>query len=400
MLPMLLIKNANLFGTIVDCLIENGIYTVIAPNLTAPPGIPVYDAEENYIVPPFYNGHTHSPMNLLRGYADDLELFTWLSEHIWPKEATLTSDDIRQGALLSTQEMVHTGTVFFNDMYWQSEEGLYAAYKSGMRAIIGLFIIEEAPGKINPKCLASIERTKEAYAALPEEARSRIRLSYAPHAIYTVSGETLTKIAEQAKAEDAFIHIHASETKAEFDNCLRDHGCTPIAWLDKCGILSPKTILAHCVHLTDDDMALIASSKSIISHQPVSNYKLCSGQFDYKNAVEKHHCPFVIGTDGCASNNSLSFFDEMKLAALNAKIASGDPTAGKAEDIFYAATEGAAKAFGINGGKIEVGKVGDALILDRNAPQLTPCHNLISNIVYSADTSVVKATICQGRILG
>ncbi len=394
----LLIKNVNLTGNIVDCLIRNGIYTEISAGIKTEENIPVYDAGGDYIIPAFYNCHTHSPMNLLRGYADDTELFKWLSEHIWPAEAKLTSEQIRQGASDSAKEMLASGTAFYNDMYWKSEEGLYAAAASGMRAVIGLFIIEDRNGKIDPRCTESVERTKEAYAALPDEAKARIRLSYAPHAIYTVSGETLSQIAMQAKTDDTFIHIHAAETKGEFDDCIKAHGMTPVAWLDKCGVLTEKTVLAHCVHLTEDDMVLIKERRAIISHQPVSNYKLCSGQFDYKTAVEKHNCRFVIGTDGCASNNNLSVFDEMKLAALNAKIQSGDPTSGKASDIFYAATEGAAKAFGLKGGKIEKGYLGDATLLKRDAIQLNPCHNLISNIVYSADTSAVRSTVINGRV--
>lgn len=395
----LLIKNATLNGDLTSCLIEDGIFTQIAPAIEAPEGAETLDARGDYILPPFYNCHTHSPMNLLRGYADDMELFKWLSEHIWPAEAKLTPADIRRGSAMSADEMIKSGTVFFNDMYWNGEETLAVAAETGLRAVIGTCIIEEKPGVVNPRCIESLEKTKAAYAALPADAKRRIKLSYAPHAIYTVSGETLASIAEKARAEDAFIHVHAAETKGEFDDCLKAHGMTPVAWLDKCGILTRKTLLAHCVHLTDDDMALIAERGAVISHQPCSNYKLCSGQFDYKNAVEKHHCRFTIGTDGCASNNNLSMFDEMKFAALNAKIASGDPACGKAADIFDAATRGGAETFGIDGGRIVLGAVGDAMLIRRDATQVTPCHNLVSNLVYAADTSCVSAVICDGKVL-
>ncbi len=395
----LVIKNANLNGVNVDCLIEDGVYKTIAPGIEISNGYDILDANGNYIVPPFFNCHTHSPMNLLRGIADDLPLFTWLSKHIWPLEAKLTSEDIRNGAMLSASEMIRSGTVFYNDMYWSSEEAIVAADKSGMRAVIGIFIIDEAPGMVNSKCRASEELTLEAYSALSLESKKRIKLSYAPHAVYSVSEKTLLAVAEKARSADAFIHIHASETREEFENCQKEHGMTPIAWIDRCGLLTQKTILAHCVHLTEDDMSLIAERGAIISHQPCSNYKLCSGQFDYHRAVECHKCRFVIGTDGCASNNNLSMFDEMKLAALNAKITSGDPTSGRAEDIFYAATRGGAEAFGIDSGEIMEGMLGDALLIDKDAVQMKPCHNLISNLVYSADTSVVASVVCNGRIL-
>lgn len=395
----LLIKNALLDGKKRDLLIKDGLFCAIEEVIAPLLGVSVFDANGLHVVPPFYNCHTHSPMNLLRGGADDLELMEWLTKHIWPREAKLTAGDIRDGAFLAVREMIRTGTCFFNDMYWRSEEVLKVAADTGIRANIGIFIIEECPGKIDSRCLRQEETILSIYESLSNEAKSRIQISYAPHAIYTVSEKTLTVIAKKAARNGLGIHVHASETKTEFDNCAKANSLTPIELLDRCGILTPKTILAHCVHLTEGDMALIKERGAIISHQPVSNYKLCSGQFRYHDAVEVHHCRFVIGTDGAASNNSLSFFDEMKMAALNAKIQSGLPTSGKAEDIFFAATRGGADAFGINGGEISVGKVGDALFIRSDALNNIPCTNLTSNIVYSCDTSSVSSMVVGGRLL-
>lgn len=394
----MIIHDATLDGRRVDCYIRNGIIESITPTevIDEKCGEEVVEAKGDYLVPPFYNCHTHSPMNLLRGYADDLELFTWLKEHIWPFEAKMKAEDIRRGAMLSIEEMIRSGTVFYNDMYWNGEEALYAAAKSGMRAVIGLFLIDTEAGKIHPRCEESCKKTLEVYRSLTEEERSRIRLSYAPHAVYSCSEKTLRKAGEWAMEDGAFIHVHASETETEVSDCLREHGMTPIAWLDYCGLLTPKTILAHCVHLSDGDMRLIAERRAVISHQPCSNYKLCSGQFNYRDVVEKFRCRFVLGTDGCASNNNLSLFEEMKFAALNAKVVSGDPTVASAAEIFWAATRGAAEAFQINGGVIMPGAVGDALLIRRDAPQMVPCHNLVSNLVYSADTSCISAVICAG----
>ena len=395
----LLIKNATLDGARADCLIEDGRYTAIAPNLEPPEGTPVLDAGGDYLVPPFYNAHTHCPMNLFRGLADDIPLKPWLEEHIWPAEKRLTAADIRRGAMLSIDEMVASGTVFLNDMYWHEEEVLEAVAERGLRAVIGPCLIDEAPGTLATWALDMLESARRALAALPAEAARRILFAYAPHAIYTVSEKSLKWVAARAREEDAFIHVHAAETKGEFDDCMAAHGMTPVAWLDACGILGPKTVLAHCVWLTDDDCARIAERGCTITHQPCSNYKLCSGRFDYPAAVERHRCRLAIGTDGCASNNNLSMFDEMKLAALNAKAVSGDPTSGKAVDIFRAATRGGAEAFGLDGGRIAVGALGDALLIRKDAPQMTPCTNLVSNLVYSADCSCVAHVVCDGRVL-
>ena len=174
---------------------------------------------------------------------------------------------------------------------------------------------------------------------------------------------------------------------------------TPVAWLDKCGLLTDRTILAHGVHLADDDIRLIRDRGAVVVHNPCSNYKLCSGQFDFRRVFEEGGCRVALGTDGCASNNSLSFFDEMKLAALNAKIQSGDPECGKATDIWRIATRGGAQAFGLDGGEIAVGRLGDAILLDPSVPAFNPPRNLASALVYAADTSCVDTVICAGRVL-
>lgn len=396
----LLVKNAVLDGEGTDCLIENGVFTAIAPGLEAPVGGEVLDAGGAWIVPPFYNCHTHAPMNLFRGMADDLPLFDWLQNHIWPAEAKLTPADIRRGAEEAVAEMVRTGTVFFNDMYWHSEEILDAAVAAGMRACIGPCIIDGPDGRLKPECMDEVALVKERIAALPERTRRRIRFAYAPHAVYTVSEKSLCAVGEMAAADgESFVHVHVSETAKEVADCKEKYGMSPVALLDRCGLLGRRTVLAHCVHLSQDDMELIAERGATISHQPCSNYKLASGMFDYANAVEKHGCRFTIGTDGSASNNSLSMFGEMKLAALNAKVKSGDPTSGKAEDILKAATAVGAEAFGFDGGRIAVGALGDALLVDPAVPQMKPMRNLASNLVYAADTLCVRAVVCDGKTL-
>lgn len=393
----LLIRNARLDGKTTDALIIDGIFKTIAPSLSAPEGVEVLNAKGKILAPAFYNAHAHSAMTLFRGYADDMELFTWLNKYIWPAEAHLTPDDVYIGTKLAIVEMIRSGTVFFNDMYWDPAATLRAADEMGMRAMVGRMFIEESPGKILDQNIKASKELEKDWRGC--SGKDRIKLTYGPHAIYTVSEITLKKIAEEAKITGDYIHIHAAETKKEVDDCIKANGITPIAVLDRCGILTPKTVLAHCVHLTKEDMKLIRARGSIIAHMPISNYKLCSGALKFKEIYEEIGCRFTIGTDGCASNNNLSMFDEMKLAALSAKLGSGDPSSGAAADILRIATEEGAEAFGIHGGKIAEGYVGDAILLNPELPCMVPESHLDANIVYSADTSCVDTVICDGKIL-
>ncbi len=390
----LLIRQALLDNRPVDVRIENGCLTQIAPRIDAP-GAEVIDGRGKAIVPPFYNAHGHAAMTLFRGFADDIELFPWLQEHVWPAEAMLTPEDVACATRLAIIEMIRGGTVFFNDMYWEPATVAQVADEMGMRAAIGRLFIEERPGHVRPVC----QRKSEELEAIAPGLSNRIQITFAPHAIYTVSGITLRRIADQARDAGQMIHIHAAETVAECDACRREHGLTPIAWLDACGLLGPRTVLAHAVHLTDADIALIRDRRAVIAHMPVSNAKLGSGRFRFEAVVEQAGCRTTLGTDGCASNNNLSMFDEMKHAALSAKLQAGNPVAGHAQTVFDCATRHGAEAFGIEAGVIAEGKRADVLLVDLDHPLMVPCFHLASNLVYSADTAVVDTVICDGRVL-
>lgn len=393
----LLVRNAVLDGQSADILIEDGVFTAIAPHLPTPDGATVVNARGKTAIPGFYNGHTHSAMTLFRSYADDLELFTWLSQHIWPNEAKLSEEDVLAGARLAAVEMIRSGTVFFNDMYWFGRAGLQMAEESGLRAKISKFVIEDRPGHVRDDCVRQNGDLASAYAACG--AKDRVQLTIGPHAVYTVSESSLRAVAEEARATGEWIHVHASETRKEVEDCVAAHGLSPIAWLDRCGLLGPQTLLAHCVHLSPEDIALIRGREAVVVHNPCSNYKLCSGAFAFRDVCENGHCRMSIGTDGCSSNNNLSMFDEMKLAALSAKLQSGDPACAPAKAILDIATRGGAEAFGIHGGAIEKGRAGDLVLLDPDAPFLAPGNNLAADLVYSADTSCVDTVVVAGRVL-
>ncbi len=389
----LLIKGAVHQGECCDILIDgNRIAHMGAISQTADR---ILDARGKAVIPAFYNTHTHAAMTCMRGLADDRELFDWLNNHIWPFEALLTPEDIYLCSRLAVVEMIQTGTVFFNDMYWHAAETLRAVEEFGLRAALGRVIIEATPGVVSHE----IQCANAEFNRVLKTASERIVATYAPHAIYTVSEATLMQIAAQAKAENAYLHIHASETVREVNTCYAQHGMSPIFWLDHCGMLTARTTLAHCVHLSDDDIALIRDRGCLIAHNPVSNLKLASGLFNYERTVEQGRCKVSIGTDGCASNNNVSMLEEMKFAALIAKIQSMHSTCAPADVILRHATRDAAQAFQIDAGEIAVGRLADLVLVDLRNPMMVPCHNLVSNLVYAADSACIDTVICDGKIL-
>ena len=396
----LLLRRVVLDKTVTDVFIEGNRFAAIAPDLHDRPDItsradrPIDAGGTKAITAPFYNAHTHVAMTLLRGYAEDLELDTWLRDHIWPAEARITADDVYAGTRLAILEMIRTGTVFFNDMYWEQPATARAAEEMGVRADIGLLHIDGPNGEANPRSAAS----NEALLAMAAELPDRVRITHAPHAPYTVGRARLEAIAADAAATGRRVHIHVAETAEEVRQSVAAHGKTPVAYLDEIGLVGPASVLAHCVHLTDDDRRVIMERGATIAHNPISNLKLCSGFFDHPRASAAG-CRVALGTDGSASNNNLSMFDEMKAAALLAKSQAGSPLAGRDQVILQTATGGAAAAFDIDAGRIEVGRLADAVLVDLRHPAMVADYSLTTNLVYSADASVVDTVICDGRIL-
>lgn len=276
-----MLKNVVHNGQITDVAIAGKRFEKIAPGQDAA-GYEVIDGKGKLaILPPFYNTHNHAAMTLLRGYADDMELFTWLNDYIWPAESRLDGEDVYAGSCLAILEMIKSGTVFFADMYWFQSQTVRAAIEMGIRSSIGMLFICDSNGELLERNRRGNLELLDQSADYPEE----IMLSCAPHAVYTVSEKVLREVGEIARERDLMIHIHASETRREVEECLAKHNMTPISWLDHLGLLSEKTLLAHCTHLTPEDIALIAGRRSVIAHMPVSNMKLCSGSFDLTAAV-------------------------------------------------------------------------------------------------------------------
>ena len=389
-----LLKNAVLDGAVTDILIEGSKISRIAPAIEMPGAKTIFCGGHLAAVLPFYNTHTHTAMTLLRGYADDLALFTWLNEHIWPAEAQMDAADIYAGTRLGILEMIKSGCCFFNEMYWFPAEAIRAAGEMGVRADIGLVHLA-LPGSTSARSAAQI---REDALALTRELPAGVRIALAPHAIYTVCESALKDVTAVADELDMALHIHCSETLREVEDCRREHNnMTPVEYLDSVGLLREGTLLAHCVHLTDNDRKIIAERKAVISHCPVSNMKLCSGTFDLQAALSAG-CRVTIGTDGASSNNNLSMVEEMKFAALAAKLKSNDPTAGKDEDVFRCATANGAAFAGVNGG-IAPGCDADILLVELDHCRMVGDYNLTANLVYSADSSVMHTLICNGKVI-
>ena len=386
----LIIRNVFLNGSVTDIGICGGKISSIG-DLRGESAAETFEASSRFAATPaFYNTHTHAAMTLLRGFAEDMELFEWLNEHIWPVEASLTPEEIYTGSKLAAIEMIKSGTVYFNDSYWHPRCALRAAEETGMRATIGLLSLKNADESGNIECL-------EKYNQSP--CKDRINIAHAPHAIYTVDEKRLREIADIMNSTGMPVHIHLAETAREFDDCRKEHnGMTPTEYLDCIGLISPKTMLAHCVYLTDRDREIIAERGAYIAHNPVSNLKLCSGMFDFEKA-KAAGCKVTLGTDGTSSNNSLSMLDEMKFAALTAKTVSKSPKTGRVQDIFHCATVAGAEFAGVDAGVIAVGKAADMLLID--LANITTCaaYDTVSDLVYAATPEVINSVICNGRFL-
>lgn len=386
----ILIKNVLLFGKKKNVQIKGNRFSSISAPAFAT-ARKVIDGSGMAILPPFYNTHTHAAMTLLRGFADDMQLHQWLHQYIWPFEEKLTASLIRKGSRIAVREMIKSGTVFFSDMYFDIEETIDIVRKYGMRAAIGVTFVESHSKSQQAEKLEMLKHWVD-------PSGGRITLTVAPHAIYTVGPDLLQQCSRTARDLGLKLHIHVAETRTEVDDCLRDHGTTPVRYLDKLGVLGPEVIAAHAVHIDEEEADILAARGVTIAHCPCSNQKLASGTFPYK-MVRKAGCRITLGTDGASSNNNLDMREEMKFAALIAKGASGDPQTMPAAEAMEIATRNGAEAFGIDAGVIAKGKLADAILIRLDDESMKPLHHLVSNWVYAANSSIIDTVICDGRIL-
>jgi 5-methylthioadenosine/S-adenosylhomocysteine deaminase len=339
--------------------------------------------DRHLLVPGLVNLHCHAAMTLMRGMADDTALMSWLNDHIWPAEAKHVSDEFaHDGSLLAMAEMLRGGITCANDMYFFPEATARAALRAGMRASLGVIAIEF------PSAYASDARgylqkglaTRDAYQGEP-----LLTFCLAPHAPYTTSDETLTRIAALAEELDLPIHTHVHETRAEIEQGVSQHGVRPLERLRRLGIVGPRLIAVHAVHLENHEMDLLAREGANVAHCPSSNLKLASGIAPVA-AMRSRGINVGIGTDGAASNNRLDALTEMRTAALLAKAVSGDASVLNAHEALEMATLAGARALGLDAeiGSIEPGKAADLTAIELSSIETLPCFDPVSQLAYAA----------------
>ncbi len=353
--------------------------------------------QNKVVMPGLINTHTHLAMVLLRGFADDLPLEEWWFENIFPAEAKLTREDIYWGSLLGGLEMIKSGTTCFTDFYFFVDQIAQAITELGLRANIGIPIMDiKAPEFKNPE---------EAFVALPKilsrwKSNKLINFSLAPHMIQTVSLKTYKECKKLAKKHNLLLQTHLTETKQEVKYAINKYKTTPGKLLIKNKILDQPSLAAHCCNLTDQEIRLFAKANASIAHCPISNMKLASGIMPLTKLLTAG-INISLGTDSACSNNNLDLFEEMRTASLIHKQNENNPASAKAQTILDMATINGAKALNMEKqiGSIETNKKADLIVLDFNQPHLVPQYNIVSNLVYSAKGSDVETSIINGKIV-
>ena len=377
-----------------DLLIEGNRISEIKKGLDAPADY-VIDARGRIISPGFVNAHTHSPMGLFRGLADDLPLMDWLEKYIWPREAKLTREITKVGAYLGALEMIKTGTTAFLDMYFFMDAVAEVVLESGLRGYLSYGMIDLGDPDKTEKELKGALETMEFIEGLGSE---RVQFVFGPHAPYTCSLSLLRKVRELADEHGKLITIHVSETQSEIGRIVERYGKSPVELLDDIGFLGRDVIIAHGVWLDSRDIHILARHGVTVAHNPASNMKLASGVMPLEKLL-KAGVNVALATDGSASNNNLDMLEEMKLAALLHKVYNFDPTVADARTVFRMATVNGAKALRLKAGVIKEGYLADLAIINFSRPHLRPINNVISHLVYSANGNDVETTIVDGKIL-
>jgi 5-methylthioadenosine/S-adenosylhomocysteine deaminase len=348
------------------------------------------------LLPGLVNAHTHGAMSLFRGIADDVPLQVWLERHIWPREARFVAPDfVYDGARLAAAEMLRSGITCCNDMYFFPDASARAFLELGMRAMLGLPVLD-FPTPYAADADAYLARGLEIRDALKHE--DRLAFSLSPHAPYTVGDATWQKIVVYARQLDLPIQTHLAETAHEVAASVAEHGRTPLYRLHDLGATGPQFIAIHGVHLAADEIALLAAQGCHVVHCPISNMKLGSGIAPV-SALLAGGVNVALGTDGAASNNRLDLFGEMRIAALLAKVATGDPAMLPAQQALAAATLAGARALGLDRaiGSLVVGKQADIVAVDLSALDALPCYDPVSHLVHAVGRQAVTDVWVAGK---
>jgi 5-methylthioadenosine/S-adenosylhomocysteine deaminase len=386
----LTVTNTRLAGDAVALRCADGLIEAIGPEVRPQPGDETIDAGGAPLLPPLVNGHTHAAMTLFRGSGGDLPLMPWLQEKIWPVEAKLSEEDVYWGTRLACAEMARSGTTRFWDMYWQPRAAAQAVLDAGLKATVGAPLIDLDGNAAGLRETA--QRSLEELAGLGPA----IMPALAPHAIYTVSEDSLRWIGELSRERQVPVQIHLSETEQEVEDCFAAHGARPAAYLDRLGFLSELTVLAHGVWLDEEELELIAARGCTLVANPAANMKLAvGGVFPYP-AAKAAGAAIGLGTDGAGSNDSLDLLADLKLFALSQKHAAADPTAIAAADAWAVATGARAPLLGASA--LNVGAPADFILMRTDAPELA-FGDLTSDLVYAAAGAAVQTTVVDGQVV-
>lgn len=355
----------------------------------------IIEADGQVAMPGFINCHTHASMTLLRGYADDLPLMTWLSEKIWPFEGKMTGEDIYWGAMLACLEMIKSGTTCFGDMYDGMHHVARAVEETGMRAMLSRGMIGITPTA--DKALLDAEELARNWNG---KADGRITVMLGPHAPYTCPPEYLEKVMNLAAKYKLGINIHVAETLTEVADIKKQYGLTPVKHLDHLGLFKFPVLAAHCVHLDDEEMGILAQKAMGIAYNPQSNMKLASGIAPVARLLELG-ATVGIGTDGTASNNNLDMLEELRAGSYLQKVSTMNPEVIPAYRALQMATIDGALCMGLGDrvGLIKEGMRGDVILLDTQEPHMCPQHNLVANIAYAANSSDIRTVVIDGKVV-
>lgn len=393
----ILLKNIKLRGTPSDILVEGNRISKISSSaeqaLTAVDA-EVVDCAGKAAVPGFVNMHIHAGMAMMRGLGEDIQFHQWLS-NIWEVESKIDKNYVYHATKVACIEMIKTGTTTFNDHYWHHPEARKAALEMGLRPVLAYVVCDKGSAE-------EVERQKkqcqEKYLQSlqwPEKSQFVVAI----HAIYSVCEEMILWAVDFARERGLKIHVHLSETEKEVKDCYNQHGCSPVEYLDRLGVLGPDVIAAHTLWVSDEDVEILGKRGVHCVHNINSNLKLASGyRFRYKE-LRDAGANICLGTDGCASSNNLDMLEAMKTAAMVQKAWRIDPTAMPLDELMAMASFNGAKALGIDAGEIREGALADILIVDtENTFFLSPAP-FEANLVYSAHSDCIESVICNGEFI-
>lgn len=392
----ILLNNVTLGGVCSDILISDDKIAAIGEcgSFEFPQDTEVVECSGKTAVPGFINMHTHAGMAMMRGVGEDISFHAWL-DRIWEVEKNLSDEYVYHATKVACLEMVKTGTTTFNDQYWFMPMAYKAAIELGIRPSLSYVILDRNDPEESERQKVQCQQMYEWAAKWGNEALFMISI----HAIYSVREEMIVWATDFARSHGLKIHVHVSETRKEVEDCLAQHGMSPVEYLDKLGILGPDVIAAHTLWLSDKDVEILGRRGVTCVHNVNSNLKLASGYKFMYNELRDAGANICLGTDGCASSNNLDMLETMKTAAMIQKAWRNDPSAMPLDELMAMTTSNAAKALGIDAGRIEVGALADILLVDTDSYHFLSPGSFEANLVYSAHSDSIDSVICGGRFV-